>query len=98
MHRCVQCTVQTNHISWYACTGKTTIFQTRTAEECQRWINVIDEIATQCKNEREQKENREMGLYRRYKKKARFVYNSKVVQFGTGAIILASYISAMAGS
>ena len=39
-----------------------------------------------------------MGLYKRYKKKARFVYNTKVVQFGTGAIILASYISAMAGS
>ena len=94
----MQCTVQTNHISSYACTGKTTILKTSTAEECQQWITVIHELATQCKKEREEKENREMGLYRRYKKKARFVYNTKAVQFGTGAIILASYISAMAGT
>ena len=72
--------------------------KTSTAEECQQWITVIHELATQCKKEREEKENREMGLYRRYKKKARFVYNTKAVQFGTGAIILASYISAMAGT
>ena len=94
----MQCTVQTNHISSYACTGKTTILKTSTAEECQQWITVIHELATQCKKEREEKENREMGLYMRYKKKARFVYNTKAVQFGTGAIILASYISAMAGT
>ena len=75
--------------------GKMTVLQAQSVEECERWVAALEEAVAQ-ENKRVQREaDLARTPWRRFRDRASVFYASNITQCSVGIIILASYFTAM---
>ena len=75
--------------------GKMTVLQTQSAQECQMWIRVIEEAMAAEERRIKELEDATRTPWKRFCRRTKIYYNSNLTQFGVGIIIMASYVTAM---
>lgn len=75
--------------------GKTTILQAQSAEECDRWVAAIEEAMQKERSRAQREADLARTPWRRFRDRASLFYASNITQACVGLIILASYFTAM---